>query len=131
MKIELEFLDLEDILSIHAEQLERFGGMSGIRDSGLLDSAIAAPQASFGGEYLHQNEYEMAAAYAFHIAQNQPFFDGNKRTGVLSALVFLNLNGIRVHDPERKLYEAMISISERKMTKYDLAELLRNLTIQL
>jgi death on curing protein len=72
----------------------------------------------------------MAAAYAFHIAQNQPFFDGNKRTGLVSALVFLDLNEITVLDPQEKLYDAMIAIAERRMDKDGLAELLRGLSTQ-
>lgn len=86
--IEPEFLSLEDVLLIHDEQLEAYGGIQGIRDKGLLESAVMTAQASFGGEYLHQDLFEMAAAYAFHIAENQPFLDGNKRTALVSALVF-------------------------------------------
>ncbi len=85
------------------------------------------PQASFGGEYLHNGVFEMAAAYAFHIAENQPFLDGNKRTALASALVFLDINGIVVLDPELILYKAMIAISNKEMDKYDLASLLENL----
>jgi death on curing protein len=85
---EPEFLTVDDVLLIHDEQLEAYGGIQGIRDNGLLESAAMMPQASFGGEYLHQNLFEMAAAYAFHIAENQPFLDGNKRTALVSALVF-------------------------------------------
>ena len=72
----------------------------------------------------------MAAAYAFHIAQNQPFLDGNKRTGLAAALVFLDLNGITVLDPQEKLYDAMIAIAERRMDKGGVAELLRELGMQ-
>jgi len=71
----------------------------------------------------------MAAAYAFHIAQNQPFLDGNKRTGLVAALVFLDLNGITVLDPQERLYIAMIAIAERRMDKQGLAELLRELSV--
>ena len=75
-----EFLVIDDVLDIHERQLAQFGGGGGIRDRGLLESAVAAPQASFGGEWLHSDIFEMAAAYAFHIAENQPFIDGNKGT---------------------------------------------------
>ena len=85
------------------------------------------PQASFGGEYLHGDLFAMAAAYAFHIAQNQAFVDGNKRTGLLSAIVFLDLNGILISDPESRLYQAMIDIAEKTMDKFGLADLLREL----
>ena len=128
--IEPEFLSLEDVFLIHDEQLEAYGRIQGIRDKGLLESAVMTPQASFGGEYLHQDLFEMAAAYAFHIAENQPFLDGNKRTALVSALVFLDINGFEILDKEMRLYEAMIAIANREMDKYDLAELLKNLSEQ-
>ncbi len=90
-----EFLDLEDVLAIHREQLARFGGGAGIRDAGLLDSALATPRATFGGSYVHADVFSMAAAYAFHVAENQPFVDGNKRTGLLCAVVFLEIGSDR------------------------------------
>ncbi len=120
-----EFLDLADVLLIHEEQLARYGGSAGLRDQGLLESAIAMPQATFGGAFVHEDLFAMAAAYAFHIAENQPFVDGNKRTGVLSAVVFLELNGIIVEEPRSAFYDAMIAISERRLTKDGLADLLR------
>ena len=70
--IEIRFLSLEDVLELHEMQLAHYGGATGIRDSGLLESAVMMPQASFGGQYVHEGIYEMAAAYAFHIAENQP-----------------------------------------------------------
>jgi death on curing protein len=126
--IEPEFLTVEDVLLIHDEQLEAYGGIHGIRDKGLLESATMMPQASFGGEYLHNGLFEMAAAYAFHIAENQPFLDGNKRTALVSALVFLDINGFVILDQEMRLYDAMIAIANKQMDKYDLAELLKSLS---
>ena len=128
MNPEPEFLTVEDVLQIHDEQLTAYGGATGIRDQGLLESAVMMPQASFGEAYLHEDLAHMAAAYAFHIAQNQPFMDGNKRTGLVAALVFLDFNGVTILDPEEKLYDAMIAIAERRMGKDGLAELLRELT---
>jgi death-on-curing protein len=125
---EPEFLSLGDVLLIHDEQLEAYGGIDGIRDRGLLESAVMMPQASFGGEYLHQNLFEMAAAYAFHIAENQPFLDGNKRTALVSALVFLDIAGFVILDEDMKLYDAMIAIANKDMDKYDLAALLKSLS---
>ncbi len=86
------FLDVEDVLLIHEEQLGEYGGSAGVRDPELLESAVAMPRATVGGSFAHEDHFAMAAAYAFHIAQNQPFLDGNKRTGLLAALVFLDLN---------------------------------------
>lgn len=123
----MEFLDLEIVLAIHYEQLAIFGGADGIRDMGLLESAIAQAEATFDSEFVHDDLFHMAAAYAFHIAQNQPFVDGNKRTGLLSALTFLDLNGQAIEKPSSRLYRAMIDIAKRKLDKEGLAELLREL----
>lgn len=120
-----EFLDLADVLLIHEEQLARYGGSAGLRDQGLLESAIAMPQATFGGTFVHEDLFAMAAAHAFHVAENQPFVDGNKRTGVLAAVVFLELNGFIVVEPPSGFYDAMIALAERRVTKDGLAELLR------
>ncbi len=122
-----DFLDVDDVLLIHEEQLARYGGGAGIRDAGLLDSALGTPRATFGGGFVHEDLFAMAAAYAFHIAQNQPFLDGNKRTGLLAALVFLDLNGVLVPDPEGRLFAAMIAIAERRVDKDGFAVLLREL----
>ena len=86
------------------------------------------PQASFGGEYLHNGLFEMAAAYAFHVAENQPFLDGNKRTALVACLVFLDINGFVILDVEMRLYTAMIAIANKEMDKYDLANLLSELS---
>ncbi len=82
------FLDVEDVKLIHAEQIDAFGGSHGVRDEGSLESAVNQAQATFGEEYLHSFPFGMASAYAFHIAQNQPFVDGNKRAALAAALVF-------------------------------------------
>ena len=75
-----KFIEKQDVLSIHSKQINLYGGSLGIRDEGLLDSAIYQPQATFGGELLHPTIVEQAAAYLFHIANNHAFVDGNKRT---------------------------------------------------
>lgn len=122
---EPKFLTVEEVLVIHEEQLNAFGGIHGIRDNGLLESAVMMPQASFGGEYLHTDIFEMAAAYAFHIAENQPFLDGNKRTALGAAMVFLIDNGYEFGIDDLTLYDAMIAIANREMDKYELAAYLR------
>ena len=124
---EPEFLDVEDVLAIHAALLEEHGGQAGIRDRGLLESAVATPQVTFGGELLHEDLFAMAAAYAFHIAENQPFVDGNKRAAMGAALVFLDINGIEVAEATDALQEAMIALAERRLDKTGLAAILREL----
>ena len=87
-----EFLTLDDIMESHREQIRVYGGTEGIRDLGLLESALAQPMAKYGGEYLHKDVCAMAAAYLFHLVQNHPFIDGNKRVGLEAALLFLEIN---------------------------------------
>lgn len=125
---DLLFLAYEEVLQFHSDQLSLFGGQDGIRDDGVLRSALATPEATFDGAYLHADEFMMAAAYAFHIAEGQPFVDGNKRTGLNVALVFLELNGWTVDDPDGELFDAMIGLATGTQTKASLAEVLRHLS---
>ena len=124
---DISFLTLSEVIDIHADQIRRYGGSGGIRDINLLSSAVAMPFASFSGAFLHDDIFEMAAAYAFHICQNHPFVDGNKRTALASALVFLDLNGNSFRDEAGKLYEAMMSLAAGQLSKPELAKILRSL----
>jgi death-on-curing protein len=124
------FLTLAEIIEIHTDQIRRYGGQAGLRDLALLESALAQPEASFAGEWLHGDHYAMAAAYAYHLCQNHPFIDGNKRTGLAAALVFLELNGITALDPRGRLKNAMIRIASDKMSKDDFTKLLTRLPRQ-
>lgn len=119
------FLELDEVIEIHRDQIERYGGRSGIRDMDLLQSAVAMPQAAIGGEYVHTNVFEMAAAYLFHLVQNHPFWDGNKRVGAVAALVFLRLNGVKVRLTHSDLVQTVLAVAEGKMGKGALAEFLR------
>jgi len=121
------FLTEEAVLFIHQEQIAAFGGAQGVRDPGLLASALAQPRATFGGEYLHKDLHAMAAAYLFHIAQNQAFVDGNKRTGLAAALVFLDLNGIAVEHEAAELFTMTMAVAEGKADKADIAQELARL----
>ena len=121
------FLSLAEAIEIHADQLRRYGGQDGVRDFGLLESALAQPEASFAGQWLHQGLYDMAAAYAYHICQNHPFIDGNKRTALACALVFLELNGLTIRDPKGLLVEAMVRVASGALNKAGVAKLLKAL----
>ena len=112
-----EFLAIEDVLEIHAMLLVRYGGGDGLRDQGLLESALAQPQATFDGEFVHDGLFAMAAAYLFHIVSNHPFIDGNKRTGLLSALVFLDINGIAIERKSATLYDLTMAVAEGNADK--------------
>lgn len=86
-------LSVDIVEEIHAEAIRRFGGLQGVRDRALLESAVAAPQASFGGESMFTDIVDVAAAYLFYLCRNHPFLDGNKRTALAACIVFLRLNG--------------------------------------
>jgi death-on-curing protein len=115
------FLTLEEVFALHDDQLRRYGGAGGVRDLGLLSSAVAMPRASFGGELLHQSLFEMAAAYLFHIARNHPFLDGNKRTGLAAALVFLWVNDREIEAGEDELTELVVGVAEGRVSKAEVA----------
>ena len=116
------FLTMGEVLLVLQDQIRRYGGSYGVRDPELLSSALAMPSASFEGKYLHHDLYEQAAAYAFHICQNHPFVDGNKRTALASALVFLSLNGMELEDPNEELYQLMVDVSSKGKGKADIAK---------
>ncbi len=120
------FLSVEDVLELHADQLRLFRGSDGIRDQGALESAVATPTATFDGVHLHADLFAMACA--FHVAENQPFLDDNKRTGLNAALVFLDVNDWLVLEPDQRLYAAMMALSSRTLDKNGLANLLRELS---
>lgn len=119
------FLTLDEVIEIHREMIERYGGSPGIRDMDLLQSAVAMPQASFGGQFLHDDLFEMAAAYLFHIVQNHPFVDGNKRVGAIAAFTFLKLNGLTLTSPETEFEEHVLAVAQGKLGKAAVAEFLR------
>lgn len=119
------FLTLDEVIEIHRDQIARYGGRGGIRDMALLQSAVAMPQASSGGKYLHTDLFEMAAAYLFHIVRNHPFVDGNKRAGTVAALVFLALNGEEVQVRNTALVETVLSTARGEIGKSGIAEFLR------
>ncbi|HHT9113471.1 MAG: type II toxin-antitoxin system death-on-curing family toxin [Planctomycetes bacterium] len=121
------FLSLAEVVEIHNDQIQKYGGQDGIRDMNLLSSAVTMPYASFSGSFFHADIFEMASAYAFHISQNHPFLDGNKRTALASALVFLESNGITITDTEGKLYDTMVSLASGKITKSEFAHILKRL----
>lgn len=119
------FLNLDQILRLHSSLIETYGGTLGLRDAGLLHSAIAMPQASFGGEFLHQDLFEMAAAYLYHIVQNHPFVDGNKRVGAAAAVIFLEMNEIEISNDENGLVDITLQTATGQIGKTEIAEFFR------
>jgi death-on-curing protein len=111
------FLTTDQVLVLHEVQLQLFRGSSGLRDIGLLQSAIGNAEATFAGVFLNETLFEMAAAYLYGICRNHPFVDGNKRTAASAALTFLNLNGIGIEADEDDLYDLVIAVAEGRVSK--------------
>ena len=103
----------------------RYGGTPGVRDLGLLQSALAQPCGTFGGQFLHANLMEMAAAYLFHLVQNHPFTDGNKRVGLVATLVFLEFNGKEIDAPDADLETLVLSVAQGQANKTAISSFLQ------
>jgi death-on-curing protein len=119
------FLDLDRVMRTHRSLTEVYGGTGGVRDVGLLHSAIAMPQTAFGGQFLHSDLFEMAAAYLYHIVQNHPFIDGNKRTGAATAIIFLAMNDLKIEADEDGLVELTLAVACGNTGKKEIAEFFR------
>lgn len=109
------------MLALHADQIERYGGRPGIRDVGLLQSALGTPSATFEGRLLHGSLHEIAAAYLFHLVRNHPFVDGNKRVGLVALLVFLGLNGCWLEADPGELERVVVSVATGEASKPEVA----------
>lgn len=118
------FLDFDRIVQLNRLAVKTFGGSDGVRDRGLIESAIYQPQASFGEQYLHETIYQMAAAYYYHISESQGFSDGNKRTGFLALFAFLKLNGCDLTIPDDYLWPILLEVASGKKSKGELADFL-------
>ena len=121
------FLTLDEVLQLHQESLEHFGGEDGIRDVGLIESAVATPRQTFNGQYLHPDIASMAAAYLFHLASNHGFVDGNKRVGARAAYVFLVLNGFEVDFPLDQTEQLVLGVAKGEVSKEQVATFIRGL----
>lgn len=120
---EPEFLTPAIIEQLHSDSLALFGGSAGVRDRGLVESALASAQNTY--LYGRGDLFDIAASYAFHIAEAQAYLDGNKRTAVAAALTFLKGNDVILRIDDSAVYGAMIAIAEKRMTKADLAAIFR------
>lgn len=123
------FLDKANVLAIHEDQIASFGGTVGIRDEGLLESALAQPQATFGGQFLHATIHEQASAYLYHLAMNHPFIDGNKRTAYAVMDTFLRVNGYTLNLTDEESYTLVLKVANGSTNKNDLASLLQKFVI--
>jgi death on curing protein len=119
------FLGMSEVLRLHEHQLQAYGGGAGVRDLGMLESALAMPNASFGDQYLHTDIFEMAAAYLFHLCQNHPFVDGNKRVAAAAAFSFLYLNGWELSGSQEAFRDMVLDTASGRLQKPAIAAYLK------
>ena len=120
-------LTVEIVKEIHGAALEAFGGAGGIRDEGLLHSAVAAPQATFGGQSPFADVAEVAGAYLFYLCKNHPFIDGNKRTALTAAIVFLRINGVEPSPDSEKWEQLVLDVADSRVDRDATTRRLRSL----
>lgn len=121
----MRYLSLEELLILHEYQIEKFGGVHGIRDIRLVESAVYRPQNTFDGKELYKDIFEKAGALGHAIITFHPFTDGNKRTGLYAMLVFLQLNGIEVSISNKELVNLGLAIAKGDLTIEPLSSFLR------
>jgi death-on-curing protein len=120
-------LAVDIVREIHAEAIEAFGGSEGVRDMVLLESAVAAPQASFGGKSPYKDLPEVAAAYLYYLCRNHPFIDGNKRAALGACLVFLRLNGINPQPDGPEWAQLTLTVASSAIDRDEATSRLRKL----
>ncbi len=124
---EPRFLTKRVVLAAHEVLIDQFGGSHGLRDEGLLDSALAQPEASFGGQFLHPTVHDEASAYLYHLVKNHPWLDGNKRTAYAAMRVFLEINGYDLDLSQDAKYRLVMDVAEERADKEQVAAALRKL----
>lgn len=123
-----KFLDKQTVLNFHRDLIKTYGGEQGIRDERLLESALAQPQASYKAKYVHDSIFMMAAAYGYHLCNNHPFVDGNKRTALVAIYTFLYVNGYQLQADKHSLYAIIYDLAEGKVEKKELTHFLERNT---
>lgn len=126
----IKFLTLSEVLLILEDQIRNYGGIYGVRDLNLLSSAMYMPESSFNGDYLYKTIPAMAAAYVYHICQNHPFIDGNKRVALACSLVFLDINEYEFNCKEEKLYEEIMNVAKGEIKKEELTKFFEKYSIE-
>jgi len=125
---DIKFIPKDIILFFHEQLVKIYGGSFDIRDENLLDSALEQPKATYQGEYLHDSLLKMAAAYGYHLCNNHPFIDGNKRIAFVAMDTFLQKNGLEITASEKEAYKMMIQVSSGQLSKKELTLWLENNT---
>ncbi len=116
------FIPKHIIIYFHEQLINLYGGTAGIRDEGLLDSALNQPKAMFAGSYLHNTLMKKAAAYGFHLCSNHPFIDGNKRIALVAMDTFLQKNGYEICASEKEAYEVILRLASGEFSKEELTD---------
>ena len=122
----IKFVPVEIVLTIHADLIGRYGGLAGVRDFNLLESALAQPQVTLGGKYAHKTLRDKAAAYGFHVCKNHPFIDGNKRIAFTLMDIFLQMNRWEITAPEKDAYMMMMQLADGRLSKAGLSKWLKD-----
>ncbi len=125
------FLTINQVLFIHDQMVKRFGGSHGIRDIGLIESAVARPQATFGGKHLYSSLFDKAAALLQSLLKNHPFVDGNKRTALVSAGVFLKKNGYKLINNHKQEIEFAIRVDNGNLTVEQISKWLKEHSVKI
>ena len=121
-----KFLTIDQVIQLHDVFLKEYGGLAGIRDRRMLESAVTMARHSFFGEMAYKTLYDQAAAYLYHIVMNHPFNDGNKRTGALTAILFLEENGVRINFSDKEYENLVVEVAQGKKTKEEIASFLED-----
>ncbi len=125
------FLKISQVLFIHDQMVKRFGGSHGIRDIGLIESAVARPQATFGGKHLYSSLFDRAAALLQSLLKKHPFVDGNKRTALVSAGVFLKKNGYKLINNHKQEVEFAIRVDNGNLTVEQISKWLKEHSVKI
>ena len=126
----MRYLSLEEIIAVHAKVTAQSGGILGLRDRGALESAVAQPEMTFGGDDLYPTIAERAAALGHSLIQNHPFLDGNKRVGHAAIEVFLVLNGYEISAPVDEQEQVILTVANGRMSRAELGEWLKSRIVQ-
>jgi death-on-curing protein len=126
-----QFIPEKLVFIIHSDLLQRYGGLPGLRDRNLLESALGQPKMTVGGKCAHKTLFDKAAAYGFHICMNHPFIDGNKRLAFVLMDIFLQKNGWEIIADEEEAYSTMMDLASAKLTKSQLASWLKEHSVKL
>lgn len=125
-----EYLDVAHVIAMHEVLIQKYGGIQGIRDKGLLESAVMQPQQSAFGEDIFPDIFSKAAAYAYYISENQPFLDGNKRSATAAAITFLRMNGYNLNASDKDLYDTIMDLANKRLSKENLSEWFRKKSVK-